>query len=87
MRADIQGRLDRNHIHYIDEVFDNVHCLMIDGYTLPGGGMLLVYRAYCIGKTIWFSIGEKEGKEEIARDLKILRDSFQYDIEIFVVDG
>ena len=51
------------------------------------GGMLLVYRAYCIGSTIWFSIGEKERKEEIARDLKILWDSFQYDIEIFVVDG
>lgn len=60
---------------------------MIDGYALPGEGILLVYRAYSIGKTVWFSIGEKEGKEEIVRDLKILRDSFQYDIEVFVVDG
>lgn len=49
--------------------------------------MLLVYRAYNIGKTVWFSIGEKEGKEEIVRDLKILRDLFQYNIEVFVVDG
>lgn len=87
VRSDIRNRLDTNEIHCIDEVFQNVLCLMIDGYALPWGGMLLVYRAYNIGKTVWFSIGEKEGKEEIVRDLKILRDLFQYNIEVFVVDG
>lgn len=60
---------------------------MIDGYALPGGKMLLVYRAYSIGKTVWFSIGQKEGKEEIVHDLKTLRDLFQYSITTFVVDG
>jgi hypothetical protein len=60
---------------------------MIDGYALPGGKILLSYYAYSIGKTLWFSIVEKEGKEAIIRDLIILRDSFQYHIEVFVVDG
>ena len=87
VRADAQGRLDRNVISHVDEFFEGVRCLMIDGYALPGGEMLLAYRAYEIGKTIWFSIGRKEGKEEIVRDLRILRDSFRYRIEAFVVDG
>lgn len=87
VRADVQGRLDANRIRHIDEVFDGVRCLMADGYALPGGEILLTYRAYGIGKTVWFSFAEKEGKEEIARDLEILRNSFQYRIETFVVDG
>ena len=87
VRADVQGRLDENPIYHIDEVFDSVRCLMIDGYALPGGKILLVYHAYSIGKTVWFSIGEKEGREEIVRDLRILRDSFQYSIGAFVTDG
>jgi len=87
VRSDIRNRLDTNEIHCIDEVFQNVRCLMIDGYTLPWWEILLVYRAYNLWKTVWFSIAEKEGKDVIIRDLRILRDSFRYNIEAFVVDG
>jgi hypothetical protein len=35
VRRDIQIRLDTNQIDCIDEVFPNIHYLMIDGYALP----------------------------------------------------
>jgi hypothetical protein len=60
---------------------------MIDGYALPGWWILLVYRAYNIWKTVWFSMAPKESKEAIVRDLRILKYSFGYDIAVFVVDG
>lgn len=60
---------------------------MIDGYALPWGGILLVYYAFNIEKVIWFSITWKEDKNSIVHDLKILRDSFKYDISAFIIDG
>jgi len=87
VRNDIQQRLDENKIYYIDEVFENSRHLMVDGYVLPWGGILLVYYAFTIKKVVWFSITQKEDKNSIVHDLKILKDSFRYDITAFVVDG
>jgi transposase-like protein len=64
-----------------------VSYLMIDGYLLPWGKILLVYYAYDIKKVVWFSIAEQEGKLAIVADLKILRYSFWYKITAFINDG
>ena len=74
IRRDIQHRLDINEIHCIDEVFPDVHYIMIDGYGLPKmkdenghpiNRVLLLYYDSTHGKVIWFSIRDGERKEYI----------------------
>lgn len=87
VRLDIQKRLDENRLLHIDEYFDNTGYLMIDGYHLPWGKILLVYYEYIIKKVLWFSVTSSENKEAVVHDLRILRDSFWYKIRAFVIDG
>ena len=46
-----------------------------------------MYYAYEVKRVVWFSIARAENKESIVSDLRVLRDSFQYNITTFVVDG
>lgn len=87
VRQDIQSRLDANKITRIDEFYEWVSYLMIDGYLLPWGKILIVYYAYDKEKVVWFSIAGQEGKQAIVADLKILRYSFWYKITAFINDG
>ena len=88
VRHDIQRRLDANRIYCIDEVFSDVHYLMIDGYHLPWWSVLLVYYEYKIDKVIWFSIRDKEKKMYIVEDLQFLRDKMGYrEIKSCSTDG
>jgi hypothetical protein len=94
MRQDIQHRLDLNKIISIDEIFPNVHYLMIDGYALPkadgqeNSDILLVYYEYIQQKVIWFSIRDGEKKEYIIEDLKYIKEQMGYkDIRACLSDG
>lgn len=91
VRKDIQSRLDASTIICIDEIFPNVHHLMIDGYWLPKmkwkdeygnihtiNLILLLYYDYLHEKVIWFSIRDGEKKKYIAEDLRFLRDQMGY---------
>jgi hypothetical protein len=88
IRRDIQSRLDINPITYIDEIFPDVHHIMIDGYWLPKmknpntevyeSKILLLYFDYIHEKVIWFSIRDGEKKEYIVEDLRFLRDHMKY---------
>jgi len=78
VRQDIQYRLDTNKIQCIDEIYPEVHYLMIDGYHLPWGLILLVYYESKQDKVIWFSIRDGEKKEYIVEDLRLLRDEMGY---------
>lgn len=88
IRRDIQYRLDSNPITCIDEIFPNVHHIMIDGYWLPKmknsdtwlyeSKILLLYYDYIYERVIWFSIRDGEKKEYIVEDLRFLRDSMKY---------
>jgi hypothetical protein len=83
VRKDIQYRLDTSQITCIDEIFPNVHNIMIDGYWLPKvknpdigiyeSKVLLLYYDYHNEKVIWFSIHDGERKSYIVEDLKFLR--------------
>jgi hypothetical protein len=59
---------------------------MIDWYWLPWSKILLVYYEYIIEKVIWFSICDWETKENIIKDLGILKDSFRYEIKTSTTD-
>ncbi len=91
VRKDIQYCLDSSRITHIDEIFDGVEHIMIDGYWLPGKRnkrkVLLVYYAYQIEKVIWFSIRDGEKKEYICTDLRFLRDAMGYKILSCTSDG
>lgn len=94
MRQDIQHRLDGNTITHIDEVFPDVHYLIIDGYALPkadgqaNSDILLVYYEYIQQRVIWFSIRDGEKKEYIIEDLKFLKEQMGYkDIRACLSDG
>lgn len=83
-----------NQIECIDEVFPNIHYLMIDGYALPkadGCGsseMLLVYYEYIQEKVISFSIRDGERKDYIVEDLKFLKREMWYtEIIACISDG
>ena len=86
VRLDIQRRLDVNTLLQIDEYFENVRRIMIDWYHLPGGKILLVYYEYVLEKVIWFSITNSECKPAIVRDLTLLKNSFWYQLMVFVID-
>jgi len=87
VRLDIQRRLDINTLLQIDEFYVWAKYVMIDGYHLPWGKILLVYYEYILGKVLWFSITNSECKPAIVRDLLILRDSFWYEFRAFIMDG
>ena len=98
VRRDIQYRLDASQINSIDEIFPNVHHIMIDGYWLPKmknpdtgvyeSKVLLLYYDYIHEKVIWFSIRDWEKKVYIVEDLKFLRDHMRYtDIHSCTSDG
>lgn len=91
VQQNIQYCLDQNRITCIDEVFDGVDHIMIDGYWLPGKRnerkILLVYYAHQIEKVIWFSIRDGEKKEYIREDLRFLRDAMGYKILSCTSDG
>ena len=87
VRADIQTRLDSNQLHHIDEYYEQAQYIMIDGYHLPGGKILLVYYEYILTKVLWFSIADSESRQAIAYDLRFLRDSFWYAFTAFTIDG
>ncbi len=84
----IQYRLDTNPITCIDEIFPDVHHVMIDGYWLPKmknpdtglyeSRVLLLYYDYIHEKVIWFSIRDGEKKEYIVEDLRFLHDHMRY---------
>jgi transposase-like protein len=59
---------------------------MIDWYWLPWKKILIVYYEYRIEKVIWFSICNWETKENIAKDLNILKSFFDYDIKTSTTD-
>ncbi len=59
---------------------------MLDWYWLPWKKILLIYYEYILEKVIWFSICDGETKENIVRDLKILKNSFQYNIKTCTID-
>ncbi len=59
---------------------------MIDWYWLPWKKILLVYYEYIIEKVIWFSICDWERKENIVKDLELLKNSFKYDIKTCTID-
>ncbi len=94
VRRDIQSRLDANEIDCIDEIFPDVHYLMLDGYALPrapgcaNSYILLVYYEYIQEKVVWFSIRDGEKKEYILEDLRFLRDQMGYtQINTGISDG
>lgn len=97
MRKDIQHRLDQSQITCIDEIFSDVHHIMIDGYWLPKmkdengviiKKILLLYYDYRHEKVIWFSIRDGERKEYIVEDLTFLRDQMKYsEIRSCTCDG
>lgn len=94
VRRDIQSRLDANEIDCIDEIFLDVHYLMLDGYALPrapgcaNSYILLVYYEYIQEKVVWFSIRDGEKKEYILEDLRFLRDQMGYtQINTGISDG
>ena len=89
MRKDIQHRLDQSQITCIDEIFSDVHHIMIDGYWLPNiKKILLLYYDYRHEKVIWFSIRDGERKEYIVEDLTFLRDQMKYsEIRSCTCDG
>lgn len=86
VRKYIQNKLDNNQIKAIDIVYDNVSNIIIDWYWLPWKRLLLVYYEYVIEKVIWFSICDWERKENIVKDLKILKNSFSYNIKTCTID-
>lgn len=59
---------------------------MIDWYWLPWSKILIVYYEYIIEKVIRFSICDWETKENIMKDLEILKSSFQYEIKSSTTD-
>lgn len=59
---------------------------MIDWYWLPWSKILIVYYEYIIEKVIWFSICDWETKENIIKDLEILKNSFKYQIKSSTTD-
>lgn len=91
-RTDIQCHLDASQIDCIDEIFPDVHHIMIDGYWLPKmkyidpetkeskyeSKVLLLYYDYHHKKVIWFSIRDGEKKKYIVEDLLLLRDHMGY---------
>lgn len=83
----IQKNLDQNEIFQIDLVFENVEHVMIDGVWITKDICLIIYYDYIQEKVLrfWFYDGEKY--EYIREDLRVLRDSFQYNILSFTVDG
>ena len=86
VRKHIQNKLDNNNIQAIDIFYDNVRNIMIDWYWLPWKKILLVYYEYIIEKVIRFSICDWETKENIIKDLEILKRSFQYGIKSSTTD-
>ena len=84
----IRHHLDTNKITSIDEVFDAVHYVMIDGYHLPKRKILIVYYEYILKRGIRFSVRDGERKRDIVEDLKFLRCNMWYnDLRVFVTDG
>ncbi len=59
---------------------------MIDWYWLPWDKILLVYYEYLIEKVIRFSICDWETKENIIKDLDILKFSFRYKLKSCTID-
>jgi hypothetical protein len=88
IRKDILQRLDAKSITCIDEVFLNIHYLMIDWYRLPGWKVLLVYYESIQEKVVWFSVRDNEKKVHIVEDLKFLKNHMWYtDIISCTTDG
>lgn len=78
IRNDILQRLDTNTLHCIDEIFPNIHYLMIDWYRLPWWKVLLVYYEHIQEKVVWFSVRDGERKVYIVEDLKFLKEDMWY---------
>jgi len=87
VRRDIRARLGAFRAMRVDEVFPGVSRLMVDGYALPGGKILIAYYEYVLEKLVWFEIADRENKETALAGLLTLRDSFGYDVRSFTVDG
>ena len=82
----IRGYLDVNEIYQIDIVFENIHHVMIDWTWISKDICLIIYYEYIQKKVIRFWFYEGERYEYIKEDLKVLKDSFWYDITSFTID-
>lgn len=61
--------------------------MMIDGIWISNNICLIIYYEYLQKKVIRFGFYDGEKYEYIREDLRILRDSFKYNILSFTVDG
>jgi hypothetical protein len=59
---------------------------MIDGTWISSDICLIIYYDYLHKKVVYFSFYEAERYEDIRNDLKVIRDEFRYEIEVFIVD-
>ena len=81
----ITEKLDKNLFYQIDIVFENVKYIMIDWTWITRNICLIIYYDYVNKKIIRFEFYDSERCEYIEYDLIILRDSFKYQIECFVL--
>jgi transposase-like protein len=82
----IRKYLDENEIFQIDLVFENVKYVMIDGVWISKDICLIIYYEYIQKKVLRFGFYDGERYEYIRDDLKVLRDSFEYEILVFTLD-
>lgn len=86
IKEHIRDELDNNTLLNIDEVFDDVKCVMIDWIRIADDICLVIYYEYILNKIIRFWFYEWEKLMYITEDLKYLRNKFEYKIKSFTVD-
>jgi hypothetical protein len=82
----IRHELDNNKLDNVDEIFDNVNHIMIDGVWIRSDICLIIYYEYNLEKILrfWFYDGEK--LQYIIDDLIYLKEKLGYNIKSFTVD-
>lgn len=86
LQLELRKQLDKYPISQIDEVYEDVCCVTIDGTWIRKGVCMLVYYEYNLKKVLYVSSRDEERQRYIEEDLRVLKQTYRYNIQYFVID-